>query len=35
VARLLGGGAEPGAFLDRYLRVTRRARAAVDRIFHS
>jgi [glutamine synthetase] adenylyltransferase / [glutamine synthetase]-adenylyl-L-tyrosine phosphorylase len=34
VARMLvGGGADPGEFLDDYLRVTRRARAAVERCF--
>lgn len=32
VARLLGGG-DPGEFLDEYLKVTRRARAAVERLF--
>lgn len=32
VARMLGGG-DPGEFLDEYLKVTRRARAAVERLF--
>ncbi|MFL6075710.1 MAG: bifunctional [glutamine synthetase] adenylyltransferase/[glutamine synthetase]-adenylyl-L-tyrosine phosphorylase [Mycobacteriales bacterium] len=37
VARVLGypAGVEPGEFLDRYLRVTRRARAAVERVFYA
>ncbi len=35
VARLLGASREPGQFLDEYLKVTRRARAAVERLFLS
>jgi [glutamine synthetase] adenylyltransferase / [glutamine synthetase]-adenylyl-L-tyrosine phosphorylase len=31
VVQLLGGG-DPGEFVDRYLRVTRRARAAMERV---
>jgi glutamate-ammonia-ligase adenylyltransferase len=32
--QLLGGG-DPGEFVDRYLRVTRRARAAMERVLES
>ncbi|MEV8515531.1 bifunctional [glutamine synthetase] adenylyltransferase/[glutamine synthetase]-adenylyl-L-tyrosine phosphorylase [Dactylosporangium sp. NPDC051484] len=32
-ASVLGGGVEPQEFLDEYLRVARRARAVVERIF--
>ncbi len=35
VARLLAKGVEPGVFLDDYLKVTRRARAAVEKYFLS
>ncbi|GAA1817618.1 bifunctional [glutamine synthetase] adenylyltransferase/[glutamine synthetase]-adenylyl-L-tyrosine phosphorylase [Luedemannella flava] len=37
VARVLGrpAGSDPGEFLDEYLRVTRRARATADRLFHA
>ncbi|GAA1744937.1 bifunctional [glutamine synthetase] adenylyltransferase/[glutamine synthetase]-adenylyl-L-tyrosine phosphorylase [Luedemannella helvata] len=37
VARVLGrpAGRDPGEFLDEYLRVTRRARATADRLFHA
>ncbi|GID93483.1 bifunctional [glutamine synthetase] adenylyltransferase/[glutamine synthetase]-adenylyl-L-tyrosine phosphorylase [Amorphoplanes digitatis] len=31
VVRLLGGG-DPGEFVDRYLRITRRSRAAMERV---
>ncbi len=34
VVRVLGAGVPPGEFFDRYLKVTRRARAAVERIVH-
>jgi glutamate-ammonia-ligase adenylyltransferase len=34
VTRLLGAGATPGEFLDHYLKVTRRSRAAAERVFH-
>jgi [glutamine synthetase] adenylyltransferase / [glutamine synthetase]-adenylyl-L-tyrosine phosphorylase len=34
VARLLGLGMAPGAFHDHYLRVARRSRAAMERVFH-
>jgi glutamate-ammonia-ligase adenylyltransferase len=33
VARLLAPGTEPGEFLDEYLKVTRRARTVVERLF--
>ncbi|WP_020521396.1 bifunctional [glutamine synthetase] adenylyltransferase/[glutamine synthetase]-adenylyl-L-tyrosine phosphorylase [Catelliglobosispora koreensis] len=33
VARLLSPGTEPGEFLDEYLKVTRRARKVVERLF--
>jgi len=33
VARLLGE-TDHGRFLDHYLRTTRRARAAMERVFH-
>jgi glutamate-ammonia-ligase adenylyltransferase len=33
VARLVAPGMDPGEFLDDYLRVTRRARSAVDATF--
>ena len=32
--QLLGGG-DPGEFVDRYLRLTRRSRAAVERVLES
>jgi glutamate-ammonia-ligase adenylyltransferase len=35
VARVLGAGAAPGEFLDHYLRVARRSRAAMERVFHA
>jgi glutamate-ammonia-ligase adenylyltransferase len=35
VARLIAPGVEPGVFLDDYLKVTRRARGAVERYFLS
>jgi glutamate-ammonia-ligase adenylyltransferase len=35
VARLLAAGVEPGEFLDDYLKVTRRARSAVEKYFLS
>jgi len=34
VTRLLGAGTPPGEFLDHYLKVTRRSRAAAERVFH-
>jgi glutamate-ammonia-ligase adenylyltransferase len=34
VAQLLGLGMAPGAFYDHYLRVARRSRAAMERVFH-
>jgi glutamate-ammonia-ligase adenylyltransferase len=34
VARLLGFAGEPGEFYDHYLRVARRCRAAMERLFH-
>jgi glutamate-ammonia-ligase adenylyltransferase len=36
VARALGWkpGSDPGEFLDHYLRITRRARVAAERVFH-
>ncbi|MBV1854921.1 bifunctional [glutamine synthetase] adenylyltransferase/[glutamine synthetase]-adenylyl-L-tyrosine phosphorylase [Catellatospora tritici] len=34
VARILAAG-DPGEFLDEYLKTTRRARAAVERLFHA
>jgi [glutamine synthetase] adenylyltransferase / [glutamine synthetase]-adenylyl-L-tyrosine phosphorylase len=34
VVRVLGAGVPPGELFDRYLKVTRRARAAVERIVH-
>ena len=34
VVQLLGGG-DPGEFVDRYLRLTRRSRAAVERVLES
>jgi glutamate-ammonia-ligase adenylyltransferase len=34
VVQLLGGG-DPGAFVDRYLRLTRRSRAAMERVLES
>jgi len=33
VVRILRGSVEPGEFVDEYLRVTRRARAAAERVF--
>jgi [glutamine synthetase] adenylyltransferase / [glutamine synthetase]-adenylyl-L-tyrosine phosphorylase len=33
VVRVMGAGAPPGEFFDRYLKVTRRARAVVERVF--
>ncbi|HCT75720.1 MAG TPA: bifunctional glutamine-synthetase adenylyltransferase/deadenyltransferase [Micromonosporaceae bacterium] len=33
VARLLASGEDPGEFLDDYLKVTRRARSAVEKLF--
>jgi glutamate-ammonia-ligase adenylyltransferase len=32
--QILGGG-DPGAFVDRYLRITRRSRAAMERVLES
>lgn len=34
VARLLGSGLAPGELFDHYLRVARRSRAAMERVFH-
>jgi glutamate-ammonia-ligase adenylyltransferase len=34
VARVLGTGLAPGELYDHYLRVTRRSRAAMERVFH-
>ena len=34
-AVLLLGGGDPGEFVDRYLRVTRRSRAAMERVMES
>jgi [glutamine synthetase] adenylyltransferase / [glutamine synthetase]-adenylyl-L-tyrosine phosphorylase len=34
VAQLLGLGMAPGEFYDHYLRVVRRSRAAMERVFH-
>jgi glutamate-ammonia-ligase adenylyltransferase len=34
VVRLLGAGMESGGFHDHYLRVARRSRAAMERVFH-
>jgi glutamate-ammonia-ligase adenylyltransferase len=34
VVRLLGISAEPGEFFDHYLRIARRSRAAMERVFH-
>jgi glutamate-ammonia-ligase adenylyltransferase len=34
VVQLLGGG-DPGEFVDRYLRLTRRSRAATERVLES
>jgi [glutamine synthetase] adenylyltransferase / [glutamine synthetase]-adenylyl-L-tyrosine phosphorylase len=34
VAQLLGSGLAPGEFYDHYLRVVRRSRAAMERVFH-
>lgn len=35
VVQVLGIGQAPGEFRDHYLRVTRRARAAMERVFHA
>jgi glutamate-ammonia-ligase adenylyltransferase len=32
---LLLGGGDPGEFVDRYLRLTRRSRAAMERVLES